>query len=149
MTESVDRITTITDPYERAAAAIAGQDARKREVGQLADVYSAAVAQAADQDGAYEAAGRLGIKRNTIYKHISKANAKESGMYVVELYEGPADVIGEEWDGSPDLPAEVWSWLEEQGYGTDRPDLWVNLVKVGSHAPNNRPMAEYSTAISV
>lgn len=64
--------------------------------------------------------------------------------YIVELYRGEAPgVVGtplEEWDGQ--LDAETFSWLEANGYGTEHPDLWVNIVPSGTWAPDNHPLTE-------
>lgn len=72
---------------------------------------------------------------------------KESTMtrYVVELYRGEApDAIGtalEDWDGA--LDDATTAWLTKQGWGTDDPDLWVNIRRLPDEqfAPNNDPVA--------
>ncbi len=69
--------------------------------------------------------------------------------YVVELYQGEAPTsVGtdlQDWDG--ELDAETMTWLGEQGYGTDNPDLWVNIVSVDEWAPRNHPIVERRIAV--
>ena len=62
----------------------------------------------------------------------------------VELYRGEAPgsvgVELHEWDGV--LDAETTEWLTSQGWGTDNPDLWVNVVAEDAWTPDNRPVAQ-------
>ncbi len=71
----------------------------------------------------------------------------EQKSYFAELYRGNngnqiEGVMLEEWDGQLDEATETW--LESQGWGSDNPDLWVNIVEAETWAPNNHPIAQIS-----
>jgi len=70
---------------------------------------------------------------------------------VVELYAGEApDSIGTELTAGHVLNGISYAWLAEQGWGEDGNEhLWVNLVRPGTVAPNNRPIAEYDGVLLV
>lgn len=68
-------------------------------------------------------------------------------VIAVELYDGPtADAIGislKDWNGR--LDDATWQWLTDHGYGTDNPNLWINIVDPTAWAPLNDPIAQRFT----
>lgn len=86
--------------------------------------------------------------------HPDPPNPKGAPMseYVVELYRGNnPETIGtslEDWDGA--LDADTTAWLTEQGWGTDDPDLWVNIRSLPDEefAPNNAPISSRTVSQS-
>ncbi|HTI26203.1 MAG TPA: helix-turn-helix domain-containing protein [Kutzneria sp.] len=73
----------------------------------------------------------------------------------VELMEGESPyAAGVDYGDVAPLPsvegdAALWAWLDGEGYGPDQPNLWINLVPIGTWAPNNTPAAQRICAVTV